>query len=48
MPHNLVDPRREFSSSVRVNKRDPQKIADLIEQLDLDLIETKTNTSRQR
>jgi hypothetical protein len=47
MPHDLVEPPPE-SSSVRVNERDPQKITDLIEQLDRDLIETKKNTSKRR
>jgi len=47
MPHEPVEPRPEFSS-VRVDERDPQKITDLIEQLERDFVETKKNTSKRR
>jgi hypothetical protein len=47
MPHESIEPRQEFSS-VRVEERDPQKITELIEQLDRDLLETKKSTSKRR
>jgi hypothetical protein len=47
MPHESVEPRPE-SSAAAVDERDPQKITDLIEQLDRDLVETQKNTSKRR
>ena len=47
MPHESVEPRPE-SFTAAVDERDPQKITDLIEQLDRDLIDTQKNTSKRR
>ena len=46
MPHESAEPRPE--SFAAVDERDPQKITDLIEQLDRDLVETQKNTSKRR
>jgi hypothetical protein len=46
MPHESVEPRPEPSAAG--DERDPQKIADLIEQLDRDLVETQKNTFKRR
>ncbi|HEY6181984.1 MAG TPA: hypothetical protein VIW67_07045 [Terriglobales bacterium] len=47
MPHESVEPRPQFLP-VTLNEQDPQKITDLIEQLDRDLVETKKKTSKRR
>jgi len=47
MPHESVELRPEVSSA-GVDERDPQKITDLIEQLDRDSVETEKNTSKRR
>jgi hypothetical protein len=47
MPHESVEVRPKISSA-GVDERDPQKITDLIEQLDRDFVETEKNTSKRR
>jgi len=47
MPHESVELRPEVSSA-GVDERDPQRITDLIEQLDRDSVETEKNTSKRR
>ncbi len=47
MPQESIEPRQDFAAAV-VDKRDPQKITDLIAQLDRDLVETHKNTSKRR
>jgi len=46
MAHESVEPRQK-SFPVAVDQRDPQKITDLIEQLDRDLVETEKNTPKR-
>ena len=45
MPHQAVEPKAQASAAR--DERDPQKITDLIEQLDHDLVETQKNTSKR-
>ncbi|HEY6185712.1 MAG TPA: hypothetical protein VIW67_25955 [Terriglobales bacterium] len=47
LPDQAVEHRDKFSAAV-VAQCDPQKITDLIKQLDRDLVETKKNTSKRR
>jgi hypothetical protein len=47
LPDQAVENRVKFSAAV-VAQCDPQKITDLIKQLDRDLVETKKNTSKRR
>jgi hypothetical protein len=47
MPHESVEPRQK-SFPAAVDQRDPQKITDLIEHLDRDLVETEKNTSKRQ
>lgn len=47
MAHESVEPRQK-SIPAAVDQRDPQKITDLIEQLDRDLVETEKNTAKRQ
>ena len=47
MAHESVEPRQK-SFPAAVDQRDPQKITDLIEQLDRDLVETEKNTPKRQ
>jgi hypothetical protein len=43
-----MEPKSELAAAAAVDQRDPQKITDLIEQLERDLVATQKNSSRRR